>query len=40
MKWVMILAIICYLDAPVWMGALWAVCFMVDAAIWFVRCCG
>ena len=39
MKWLLFLAIIAWLDAPAWIVALWAVCWIVDAAVWFVRGC-
>ena len=39
MKWVLMIALMCWLNAPGWMFALWAFCFLIDAVVWFARGC-
>ena len=39
MKWILLLALICWLDAPTWMVTLWGISLVFDGFVWLVRGC-
>ena len=37
MKWILFLALMFYLNAPMWMFVLWGVSFLIDGFVWLIR---